>query len=155
MLMSISIFVYVLSSCWNLVGMFSFVCRSLVVKKKISNVKIIMPLSLDRKDNGREKVELKRLKSLGRCWVERGLPRKLSVLATLSPRALSMESSLEVSIHTRLFLFHKCTLLPPSSGSFHTCSFSLECSLHWPSPKPCTSFRSIRAWMFCAFKSTL
>lgn len=74
----------------------------------------------------------------------RELPRKLPVLATLSPSALGMKGGLEVSTHTALSLSSECTLLPPTLGPFHTCSLSLECPIHWASPNPCTSFRSLR-----------
>lgn len=53
MLMPISISVdvlFLLKSCWH-------VAEAEWLKKKISNVKLIMPLSLSRKDNGREKGE--------------------------------------------------------------------------------------------------
>lgn len=73
----------------------------------------------------------------------KGLSRSLTVLATLSSSTLGKEDWLEVSTHNELSLFHKCTLLPPTSGPFRTGFFSLECSIHWPSPNPCTFFRSL------------
>lgn len=104
-------------------------------KKNTSNGKIIIPLSLVKKDNGRKKRSIIEIKIF---W-EMGASKE----ATLSPSALGLKGGLEVSIHTALSSFHEYTLLPTTSGPFHTCSLSLECSIHQHSPNPGTSFRSV------------